>query len=207
MEFDDDGLDHWRLNDELSICDAALLHSGVDPSGTEAESVNWKPHEQPHGYRPAMLAFCAALRENQVTGRLTPVYEYDINGDICRQVEGSIDIRESIIKVDSLKRWLTARGIRTGFFFPAALDVPDYLNPSHSRYSKKLAATVHAWLAVENPGVGKSPKAALDRWLREHAAEFNLTNETGNPVTKAMEECSIVANWKPSGGAEKTPGG
>lgn len=203
MEFDDDGLDHWRLNDELSVCYAALLHVGVDPSGKDAESINWKSHEKPTGYEATALAFTAALRKDSITGRKVFDPDSGYNGEIC----GELNIYASSVDVDSLKRWLTARGIRTGFFFPAALDVPDYLNPSHSRYSKKLAATVHAWLAVENPGVGKSPKAALDRWLREHAAEFNLTNETGYPVTKAMEECSIVANWKPSGGAEKTPGG
>jgi hypothetical protein len=204
MEFDDDGdgLDHWRLNDELSICYAALLHVGVDPSGKDAESINWKSHEKPVGYEATALAFTAALRKDSITGRKVFDPDSGYNGEIC----GELNIYASSVDVDSLKRWLTARGIRTGFFFPAALDVPDYLNPSHRRYSDKLAATVHAWLSAEiRPG--KKPKQELEIWLRQHAAEFNLTNEAGNPVTKAMEECSIVANWDIVGGAGKTPGG
>lgn len=79
--------------------------------------------------------------------------------------------------------------------------VPDsrhgYMDPSHPRYSAKLAATVRAWQAVADEGK-TSVKQALEGWLREHADEFGLTNE-------GIKQCSKVANWQPLGGAPKTP--
>ena len=52
---------------------------------------------------------------------------------------------------------------------------------------------------------GKTPKQALLKWLREHAAEYDLTDDEGNPQEKVIEELGKVANWKPEGGASSTP--
>ncbi|MND07504.1 hypothetical protein D3C83_295210 [compost metagenome] len=52
---------------------------------------------------------------------------------------------------------------------------------------------------------GKSPKQALEKWLREHALEFGLTTEDGSPNGTGIEEAAKVANWQPGGGAPKTP--
>jgi len=106
---------------------------------------------------------------------------------------------------DDLVVWLASRGVRTGFFFPGAKpsDEPDFLDPSNPRYSRKLAAVVRAWQAVTDPGK-KTPKQAIEKWLREHAAEFGLTDEEGNPINQAIDECSKVANWQQAGGAPKT---
>lgn len=113
---------------------------------------------------------------------------------------------QSLVERSDLVAWLEAAGIRTGFFFPMATDAPDYLDPRNPRYAPKLAASVRAWQCVTDPGA-RSPKQALEKWLREHAAEFGLTDDDGNAVNKAMEECSTVANWQRGGGAPKTPGG
>jgi len=113
----------------------------------------------------------------------------------------------STIARDDLVEWLRSRGVKDGFFFPNATitsDIPDYLDPDGPRYANKLAAAVRAWQAVTDPGK-MSPKKALEKWLREHAAEFGMTNEIGNPVNQAIGECSKIANWQPSGGAPKTP--
>lgn len=113
---------------------------------------------------------------------------------------------KSTVSRSDLVAWLEAAGIRTGFFFPAATDAPDYLDTKNPRYAPKLAAAVRAWQSVTDAGA-RSPKQALEKWLREHAAEFGLTDDDGNAVNKAMEECSTVANWQRGGGAPKTPGG
>lgn len=81
---------------------------------------------------------------------------------------------------------------------------PPYLDPTHPRYSHKLAAAVSAWMAVEEP-VGKSPKQALEEWLREHAEDYRLVGPDGSLNKTGLEACSVVANWRPSGGASKTP--
>jgi hypothetical protein len=110
------------------------------------------------------------------------------------------------VRVEDLRLWLSARGVKTGFFSPqASVGVPDYLDPVHERYAPKLAASVRAWMAVDNPQ-RKSPKAALSKWLREHAREFGLSDDEGKPNEQGIDECAKVANWQPGGGAPKTPG-
>ncbi|QBQ56110.1 hypothetical protein [Nitrosococcus wardiae] len=53
---------------------------------------------------------------------------------------------------------------------------------------------------------GKHPKQALAKWLREHAAEFCLTDDKGKLNEAGIQEAAKVANWQPGGGAPKTPG-
>ncbi len=112
----------------------------------------------------------------------------------------------SRVQVESLKEWLVSRGFRQGFFFPERTETPDYLDPGNPRYAPKLAAAVRAWQAVTDPA-GRHPKQALTKWLRENAAEFDLTDDEGKPNETGIEETAKVANWQPGGGAPKTPGG
>lgn len=53
---------------------------------------------------------------------------------------------------------------------------------------------------------GKTPKAALSKWLNEHAAAYGLTKDDGTPNATGVEEAAKLANWKPEGGPAKTPG-
>lgn len=114
---------------------------------------------------------------------------------------------KTTVSRDDLISWLKSKGFNSGFFFPNAQDAdsPDYLDPANPRYAPKLAAAVKAWQAVTIP-VGKTPKQALLKWLRENAAEFELSNKEGKPNETAIEETAKVANWQ-SGGPPKTPGG
>lgn len=111
----------------------------------------------------------------------------------------------SMIDVNELRDWLQSKGMRTGFFFPTAKDAPDYLDPNNPRYAPKLAAAVRAWQSVTDAS-GKHPKQALVKWLREHAAEFGMSDDEGKPNETGIEEAAKVANWQPGGGAPKTPG-
>ena len=133
-----------------------------------------------------------------------PKTEYDFNGNPVGWLQGTIDLYASTINVESLRQWLVLKGFSTGFFFPDPVTTLDFLDRLNSRYAPKLAAAVNAWQAVTDPG-RKSPKQALDKWLREHAAEYGLTNDEGKPIETAIEECSKVANWNQTGGAPKTP--
>lgn len=112
---------------------------------------------------------------------------------------------KSMIDVSELKKWLSGKGYRGGFFFPDSTGTPDYLDPHNPRYAPKLAAAVRAWQSVTDAS-GKHPKQALAKWLREHAAEFGMTDDEGKPNETGIEEAAKVANWQPSGGAPKTPG-
>jgi len=238
-----EGLDYWRLCEELTIVQAALLVVGEDP-GTAEYAEDQDIPNRPKGYEAVKTAICAGLKNfvsyakeydefqtemdnlpsnipegveidgnpeylsallsRSIEGVLVPQVDFDINGNNMGAIEGTVDVCKSTLKVDSLKQWLRIRGLSKGFFFPDLVETMDYLDPSNPRYAPKLAASVRAWQAVTNVGKG-SPKQALNKWLRENAAEFNLTNEEGKPVEQAITECSKVANWKLKGGAPSTP--
>lgn len=197
----------WKFVDEFTIHQAALLIVGVEPnSETGTYCRDWKPHEKPDGYSILLQALGAGLKSRVLTGNHVPHFEHDINGNECAEIDGSTDVERSTVERASLVAWLAGKGHRTGFFFPNAdTGTPDYLNPAHPRYSGKLAAAVRAWEAVTDHGK-TSPKQALEKWLNEHAARFGMTNDGGMPVKQAVSECAKVANWKPDGGAPKTPG-
>lgn len=203
-DFELNDLDYWRLCDELSIKEAALLTAGVSPAEyafVEKQSMDIRPR----GYEAAKTAITNALRGGRITGEIEQEFGYDINGN-PEPIPGTISIDNSRVNVESLREWLVSRGFRHGFFFPAGTDTPDYLNPRDPRYAPKLAAAVRAWLEVTDPA-GKHPKQALAKWLRENAAEFGLTDEEGKPNETGIEEAAKVANWQPGGGAPKTPTG
>lgn len=70
--FDEDfafSLDYWRLCEELSIVQAALLIVGENPS-SEAGSCceQWDIHHRPDGYEAAKTAISHALRKKVIVG-------------------------------------------------------------------------------------------------------------------------------------------
>jgi hypothetical protein len=156
-------LDYWHLCDELSIVQAALLVVGEDPALVEISNLS----EGPAGYEAAKNAISKALRAGRIKGQFVPQYYGN-----SEPINGSIDILESTVDVTSLQEWLVSRGMSSGFFF-ARPSQPGYLNPEHPRYAPKLAAAVTAWQSFDDlPALARSPKQALSKWLREHAADF-----------------------------------
>jgi hypothetical protein len=204
-EFDGpDSFDFWRLCDEVTVMQAALLTINVNPERSEGVYCeDWKPEERPMGYEAAKTAIIAAVKRGKVEGTLVPIFDCDINGNMSFPIEGSINVKESMVDVESLRAYFEKKGLKSGFFATKTTGRPDYLNPTNSRYAPKLAAAIGAWLAVTSPGK-KSPKQALEKWLREHAAEYGLVDDDGNPVNQAVEDCSKVANWSQTGGAPKS---
>ena len=184
--------DLWRLHDELTVEEAARLvvEEFVDSSGEKYSEC----------IRIIENALSRAVARKEIEFRAESYPETGFYG----VVENEYDT--IYLSVSSLKSWFAKRGARPSFFFPDAIDAPDYLNPDHPRYAAKLAAAVTAWVnVVEVPGT--SPKQTLMRWLRENAAHFGLTDSEGMPVRKSIESIAIVANWNTKGGAPPTPGG
>ncbi len=200
FEFDD--FDYWRLCEELTIMEAALLVAGVSPAQNSYVE-NWDVEKRPLGYEAAKSAIRNALKKKSIPGTVMEESDHDINGNPF-PIPGTVSLN-SIVEVDGLREWLRGRGLRHGFFFPEKEVPPDYLDPKHPRYAPKLAAAVSAWLAISNPQ-GKHPKQALAKWLRENATRFGLTDDDGKPNETGIDETAKVANWLPSGGAPKTPG-
>ena len=134
-----EGLDYWRLCEELSVIQAALLVVGCDPSSEDSAA-----EKKPVGYEAAKTAISNALRQGAIAGQVVKIPEYDINGNPYGVIEDSLDVAASRVEVESLREWLAARGFKTGFFFPEDRDLEEYLDPKHPRYAPKLAAAVHA---------------------------------------------------------------
>lgn len=204
---EDNGIsDFWKLSEELTVQQATLLVVGCDPGSQFSYCESWKVEERPRGYEAVKQAVSAGLRSGSIKGQHIGLPEHDFNGNEVGWIEGTTDVGRSMVERESLVTWLQSRGVRSGFFFPMATDAPEYLDPGNLRYAPKLAAAVRAWQAVTDTN-GKHPKQALMKWLREHAALFNLSDEDGKPNETGIEEAAKVANWQPGGGAPKTPGG
>jgi hypothetical protein len=198
-----EGLDFWRLCDEFSVVQAALLIVDEDPAGTQDYIDGWEPHRRPSGYEAAFAALSSSILSSRLPANLQL-------SDVTEFGEGGTpDWRRTTVKLEDLKAWLAGRGIRPMFFFPDATDGPEYLDSNHPNYAPKLAAAVGAWGAVSaDPELlrGKSVKQALLIWLRRNADHYSLTKDDGSPNEQGIEEVAKIANWDTKGGAPKTPG-
>jgi len=219
-----DSLDYWRLCDELSVIQAALLIVGCDPSESQDMLMNWESHQRPTGFNAAL----AALKHAILAGRLPatirrsawergwneePGEDENIGHDSrARQIIYKADPDWSLTTatVDDLRTWLRGRGLKSGFFFPEESESVDYCDPKNQHYSPKLAAAIGAWEAASKDSTltrGKTVKQAIVIWLRRNADRFGLTKDDGSPNEQGIEEVSKIANWDTKGGAPKTPGG
>ena len=213
---------YWRLCDELSVIQAALLIVGEEPAGIQEWVLSNTAQDRPAGFDAAFAALKNAIRAKTLKACVRrDSWEQGFNeeprdGQLVGRDERGVSViyeahpnwGETTVSVTDLKEWFDRRGERPRFFFRDAGnagDTPDYLDPKGSRYPAKLAAAVRAWEAVTDPA-GRHPKQALVKWLREHAAEFSLTDAAGKPNETGIDEVAKVANWQPGGGAPKTPG-
>jgi hypothetical protein len=203
FEDEPDDFDYWRLCEELSVYEATLLIAGKSPAQLPYVE-QWDTDNRPRGYEAAKTAIANALRGGRIKGTIVPEFTSNFNGN-SEPIQDTVSL-SSRVEVVSLKVWLESRGLRKGFFFPNRTETPDYLDPDNARFAPKLAAAVRAWQAVTDP-VGKHPKQALSKWLRENGAEFGLTDKNGKPNETGIDEVAKVANWQPSGGAPRTPTG
>jgi hypothetical protein len=194
-------LDYWRFCQVLTVVQATILIIGEDPSEV-IRDVHGNVRDWPTGYEAVTAALLGDIKR-----KLLPA---DVPEGRDFEAQETFPLWENAtILVEDLRNWLKSRGVQRGFFFPEPQG-PDYLSSRQPNYSPKLAAAVHAWRAVSgDPELrkGKSVKQALDVWLRQHANEFGLTKEDGNPNEQGIQEVAKIANWETKGGAPKTPGG
>ena len=196
-----DPIERWKLADELTIYQIALLIAGYDPAEFESD----QPGHWPNNVRQDISPFLNAVKNAARSGKLVfTCVKYESN-------TYSIDDTNwdnSTINIESLCEWLRLRNFPDGFFISKEDRVDKIEDASNEFYAPKLAAAVRAWNEVTaDPEAlnGKTPKKALEIWLRKHANEYGLTGKDGNPNELGIEEICKVANWKPAGGASPTP--
>src|SRR3954471_16862425 len=133
-----EGLDHWLLADEFSVIQAALLISGVDPAIYQEQIESLRPEKRPKGFDATKAALSHAIS----AGRLrATICDRTWNRGFTES-PNEPDWAKTTVTRDHLVAWLKTRGFTRGFFFPAASNVPDYLDPNHPNYAPKLAAAV-----------------------------------------------------------------
>jgi|ERR1700733_4995365 hypothetical protein len=195
-----DRIDRWKLADELTVYQIALLISGYDPAEFEDDRADHWPKEVKGDISPFLNAIKNAARSEKL--KFTPVrYENSYSSD-------DIDWTTSTVDIESLCDWLRRRNFTDGFFVGRDDHVDKISDLSGEYYAPKLAAAVRAWneVTADPTGLnGKTPKKALEIWLRKHANEYGLTGKDGNPNELGIEEICKVANWKLGGGASPTP--
>lgn len=230
-----DSLNYWRLCDELSVIQTALLIVGVDPSSNDgAYCDGWEPQQQPQGYRAAKAALVHAINAGRLPAAVrheAREYGYaDYMADIeageanYENVTGSTvaedeemagrcafiykkmpDWNLTTVSVEALRSWLAGRGFRTGFFFPQVVEGEPDFLSPGHPRYAPKLAAAVKAWTAVNDPGGKSPKQALVKWLRENSASFELSDDEGKPNEQGIEECAKVANWQRGGGAIRTP--
>jgi len=190
----------WHLVDQLRVYDAAALVAGYDPTPANNLRLDgtsgWR--ESLPNFVPAIEALRNAIDRQKLQAAVAFISQAESR---------DIDWENTTVDVDDLKHWLDqVRNFRPAFFFKASTgnEMP-FLNPHHGRYAPKLAAAVQAWLSTSDVPDTTSPKMALEKWLRENAHDFGQTDGAGKPFGNFVTEVAKVANWKPTGGAPKTP--
>ncbi len=114
-----ESLDYWRICDELSIIQIALLIVGEDPSGSNNYVEDWEYSNQPTGYQAAKTALSNAI----ISGDLPAVIRRNLgkahleDSDTEKwlgqkgEFKNDLDISLTTIKVKDLRTWLSKRGI------------------------------------------------------------------------------------------------
>lgn len=204
---DDGSMEYWKLCERLTVFQATLLIIGLDPENSQSREVEHKS-DSPRGYGAAKTALINAAREGGLEAKVVPETEHDHNGERMGEIPGSVDLDLTTISMSALRAFLAGKGFVTTFFSAPATSVPGYLNPEHPYYAPKLAAAVEAWLAVSEGSsheLAGTPKQHLEKWLRENAPRFDLTKADGTHNEDGIQQTAKIANWKPEGGAAKTP--
>ncbi|AGG73073.1 hypothetical protein [Sinorhizobium meliloti] len=234
-------MEMWKLADELSVLDAAILITGNDPSAKHTVhdlEVDMSYLEQTttghKGFDAAFNALRSAILANKLRARVVFPVDVDpsrlsavvragwpiseLSGQLLSQCADAVilqrepDWKQTTVEVEELKRWLRSRNSRPPFFFPLndiqpkpRAKVRDYMDPSHLRYSGKLACAVAAWEALSDLPENRPTIQAIRDWVTRHGERYRVGS--GGKVPKnALEQIAKVVNWKLAGGAPKTGG-
>ena len=167
--------EYWKLADNLTATQAALLILNEDP--TELQHLSYTEIKKIEHFDPVFTSITNSINgigDNNLKAHISycnlDAEEIEFGG----RTEPLPNWDETIIPTDELKAWLLSRNFKPSFFFGESSPEPDYLNKNHPRYAPKLAAAVKVWLAMEDDNLfkGKSPKDAMENWLESRYSEL-----------------------------------
>lgn len=194
-----DSIDFWKLCDDYSIVQAAILACGGDPEDLQWEVERNSSH-RPHGYVPVRTALMSAVQAGTLNARIV-TFDSDFDNQ-------GREPHNAYVTAADLNAFFRAKRMVAPFFDRSDLPPEASFRPDSPQFPRKLDAAIKAWTAVTSDPAslrGRSPKQALEKWLIEHASELGLLNKDGQPNRNGIEEICKVANWKPEGGATPTP--
>jgi hypothetical protein len=184
-----DDMEIWDLCGEMTVVQATLFCSGVNPTWAQDVVESQIDLDRPKGYDALKSLILGGLRSGEITGRPVPHQDDATDG------LGLLDPKRSIVEMDSLRRFMGERGIEMSSRCGNKVSLPP-----------KLLAACKAFMATESlPLKGKTRKQLITQWLTEHAAEHGLVDKKGNRIESAIEEIARIANPDPLGGAPRTP--
>lgn len=204
-------IEYWKLSTKVTVFQAIMLILDIDPdtytSKNYSDFVSLGLEENKTGYGAIKSALIEAIQEKALPAKIVEE-KTSSDGESFYSVKGSVDIDETKIDLMQVKNFLVSRNFKSDFFLGLDNEPLGYLNRQHPCYAPKLAAAVSVWLAVTQEGKYKTqgtPKQHMEKWLRENASRFGLAKDDGNANEKGISDITIIANWRPEGGAGKTP--
>lgn len=177
-------LAHWCKMAIWSFDEAIALSLGKNPA-----EVNWS-NVSMRGERFVPQAWSVSEFPKEYARRMQLVARAKTAGQLFEPVSPERFVRWAADVFDNMPDELLAK-----FVVPTKAKDAE----SFASYPPELRIAIEAFEAVStDASANSSPKKAIRKWL--DANKPGLTNE-------AKERIAIVANWKPTGGAPKTPEG
>ena len=187
----------WGHAEILTLREAACLLAGIDPVKYRYSNIIMPTQAE---------GLASALEQAIKVGTLKPfaAFVWDENGD--REPiqpheivpHAAISDRSTVL-VEELAIWCDKKSIY--HCWRRRQETPQLDRCDPSIYPPELQAAIEAFEAVSNDPqltAGRSVKGALTDWLKSNKPDLS---------NGACERIAIVANWQPTGGAPKTPGG
>lgn len=173
-------LSHWSKMAVWSLDEAIALSFGKDPA-----EVNWSSVSM-RGERFLPEAWRISEFPKEYARRMQLVERAKSAGQLSERIKPEDFVRWAVNVFDSMPDELHQKFLNHA---PPKISL--------DRYPSELRIAIEDFEAVSaSPALPSAPKKALRKWL--DANKPDLTNE-------AKERIAIVANWKPTGGAPKTP--
>jgi hypothetical protein len=177
-----EGIKHWELCEDLSVKQAAMLATGLDPyDGEKIDPQDWDANE--NTLQAITSAIVSGLRAGTIEGKIV-LQTHPLTD---APIPDSIDILESRVDVKSFKRFLASRAVRGGFFFPKGGEGADHIEDAVTARGAETAnwKTLYEQLVEQSAKRAEEDKAEIDR-LRSECKALAAQLAAANKATAKL---------------------